>query len=575
MDGLPRESLPFEGIVDASKTVSGGQTDHRHVRRGIARAAGVLSSLTLASRVAGLARDVAVGAVFGASASADAFFVAFRIPNLFRRIVAEGAASSAFVPVFSGELARGGPAEAAAASRAVARAAATSLALLVVLGVVYAEFVVDLFAPGFGADAAKRELTIELARGTFPYLFLVGMAAWAMGTLHTFQRFVAPAVGPILFNLAIVASVLALPARLGEPVQALVIGVLAGGVLQLLVQVPSLRKIGVIGLRSAVVTSREAVRKVGRLLVPTIFGGAVYQINILVATIFASLLPDRSVSYLWYADRVFEFPLGIVAVAIGTAALPALSRQVASGRYDEMAHGVAYSLKLAWAVCLPAMVGLWVLAPQIVEVLFERGKFSALDTEMTAWALRTYSVGLLSVAAVRVLVSVFYAFEEPRVPVLTASAAFVVNVIADLALMGPTNPDAEWWGAAWILSAGEWLRIADLRHAGLALGTGIAATVNAVLLYVLARRRLPALRDEKLGKSILAHAVAAGAMALLLLAWLGAGRLWLEGRALAWVSVVGAIPLAGIVYVVVAIRLGSEEVGEIGEGICRRLKPSA
>ncbi len=542
----------------ATKAMSRGQPVTR-AHRGIAKAAGILSALTLVSRVAGLARDIAVGAVFGASTAADAFFVAFRIPNLFRRVVAEGAASSAFVPVFSAEQAREGPAAAAEAARVVGWAASFWLLAIVAVGMFYSDAVVTLFAPGFTTDPDKQALTVELTRLTFPYLLLVGLAAWAMGTLHTFGRFAAPALGPVMLNLAIIAAVLGVAPHLKQPVHALVIGVLVGGFLQFVVQVPSLRAVGLRATGPSSVFSHPSIRRVGSLLLPTVLGGAVYQINILVATMFASLLPDRSVSYLWYADRIFEFPLGIVAVAIGTAALPTLSGQAAAGRYEEMSASVSYSLRLVWAVCLPAMLGLWVLAPEIVQALFERGEFNANDTAMTAWALRAYSFGLLSVAAVRVLVSVFYALEQPRVPVRIAVVALVVNVVSDLALMGPTNAAAPWWGASLIASAGEFLRIADLRHAGLALGTGIAATVNATLLFVLAFRRLPTLAQDQLGRSFAVHALASLVMGGAVVAW-GAMCRELLGMTAAWWHVGSGIAVGGIVYFTTALAMGSDEI---------------
>lgn len=558
--------------ADATKTIPEGQPSLR-TDRGIAKAAGILSALTLVSRVAGLARDVVVGAFFGASPAADAFFVAFRIPNLFRRIVAEGAASSAFVPVFTAERAKGGPYAAAEAARAVGWAAGLWLTVLVLAGMVFSDHVVALFAPGFTTDPSKLALTVQLTRLTFPYLLLVGLAAWAMGTLHSFGRFAAPALGPVLLNLAIIVSVLSLAARFDPPVLALVVGVLVGGLLQFLVQWPSLRAVGIKATGAGSPWSHPAIRRVGRLLLPTVVGGAVYQINILVATMFASLLPDRSVSYLWYADRIFEFPLGIVAVAIGTAALPTLSGQAATGRYDEMGRSVAYSLRLVWAVCLPATLGLWILAPQIVEALFERGQFDASDSAMTAWALRAYVLGLLSVAAVRVLVSVFYALEQPRVPVRVAIVALVVNVVTDLALMGPTDATASWWGASLIASAGDALRIADLRHAGLALGTGVAATVNAGLLFWLAARKLPVLLHDRLGRSFLLHGLATLVMGAVVVGFSSVIRSSI-GDGLAWVEVLGGSVLGASVYVVVALALGSTEISGIKSLLFARLARS-
>ncbi len=520
----------------------------------ITQAARLLGGLTLLSRIAGLLRDLVIAAWFGASAPADAFFVAFRIPNLFRRIVAEGAASTAFVPVFTSYRTREGDRSAAQAAAAVGGAAVLVLVLLVGAGVLFADPVVSLFAPGFGADPAKRALTVSLVRWTFPYLLLVGLAAWAMGTLHSFRRFLEPSLGPILLNMAIIASALTLASRLNEPVYALAIGVLIGGSLQFLVQVPALGRFGV--RWAGMWRRRHAARpRVGRLLVPTLFGGAVYQIGILVSTVLASLLPERSISYLWYADRVFEFPLGIVAVAVGTAALPSLSGQASAGRYRAMASSASYAMRLVWALAVPAMVGIWLLAPAIVEVLFQRGRFSAQDTAMTAWALRAYALGMLGVASTRVLISVFYALERPRVPVFTATIALLVNAACDVALMGPPEPGPTWWGSGVVAQAGVWLRLADLDHAGLALGTAIGATVNALLLFYLARKRVGTLLGRGMLTSTVRHSGCAALMAAAVIAWQRS-----TPAASVWLQLAGALAIGGAVYVLAALLSGSDEM---------------
>jgi putative peptidoglycan lipid II flippase len=551
--------------MDGNRGVEGGQPPVE-ARGQLARAAGVLAGLTLVSRIAGLARDVVMGAVFGASADADAFFVAFRIPNLFRRIVAEGATSTAFVPVFTSYRDREGPGEALRAASAVGGVAMVVLVVLVTLGWVFADGIVSLFAPGFAADPAKRELTVHLTASTFPYLALVGMAAWAMGTLHTFRRFATPALGPILLNLSIIVAALTLSASLG--VAALVVGVLVGGVLQFLVQVPSLRALGM--RPSWLLLGRHpAVTRVGALLVPTLLGGAVYQVNILVATMFASLLPDRSVSYLWYADRLFEFPLGIVAVAVGTAALPSLSSYASARRYSDMAGSTAHALQLVWSLCIPATVGLWLLAPEVVATLFERGEFSQTDTLMTARALRAYAVGMFGVASVRVLVAVFYALERPRVPVMTAVVALAVNALCDLALMGPVEARADWWGAdvlSWLIAT---LGVADLDHVGLALGTGISATVNALLLFGFAYRTLGGMPIRRLARSAGRHLVAAAAMAVAVGLWSRAADTFLVANAPA-VELAGGLVIGFLVYVAVAVWVGSAEIREMFALVRRR-----
>jgi putative peptidoglycan lipid II flippase len=536
-------------------------------QRSVTAAAKLLAALTLASRVAGLARDIVISSVFGSSMGADAFFVAFRIPNLFRRIVGEGATSAAFVPVFTHHLVREGPAGAIRAAGGVGGAAFLVLAILTAVGMLAADPIVTLFAPGFSADPEKARLAIELTRWTFPYLFVVGAAAWAMGVLNTFRNFSVPAYGPILLNLTIIGCALTLSSRFTTPVYALVVGVLIGGTFQFLVQVPSLWKLGMRPV-ALLRVRHAAVKRVGGLVGAAILGGAVYQLNILVATVFASLLPAGSVSWLWYGDRIFEFPLGIVAVALGTAALPSLSALAGQRRFQDMSAGVAHALRLAIALCTPAAVALWVLAPAIVAVLFERGQFGAHDTAMTSMALRAYIPGIFGVAAVRVLTSAFYALERPRIPVLAALIALVVNAVGDLALMGPIDPDGSWVGAQTVAALGDALRVADLRHAGLALSTGIAATANAAVLLMLLRRLLPPLGARRLIACGVLHGVASGVMAVVLLA-LAAVVPVAEVSGLAIAVVVG-----GLSYVGVCLLFGSAEFGELTESLTRRLGSS-
>ncbi len=557
-----------------SNTAPDGQAgDARDEHRAVTDAAGVLGSLTLLSRISGLLRDIVVGALFGASASADAFFVAFRIPNLFRRVVAEGATSTAFVPVFTDELIRKGKGGAVRAAAAVGGVALVGLLLIVLLGVVFAPRLVAVFAPGFAASGGKFELTASLTAMMFPYLLFVGAAAWAMGTLHTFRRFGPPAIGPVLLNLSIVGCALMLVGRFEQPVYALVWGVLIGGFLQFAVQVPALRTAG-LRAREMVSPRHEAVGRVGVLLIPAVLGGAVYQLNILIATVFASVLPERSVSYLWYADRIFEFPLGIVAVAVGAAALPSLSAQAKSGRFEDMASTVTYSLRLAWSLCLPAMVGLWMLAPAIVSLLFERGNFTAEHTAMCAWALRAYLPGLIAVASVRVLVSAFYAMERPRIPVMAACVALLVNVVADIAFMGEPDSNAAWWGAGLIAEAQKWVAVADLRHAGLALGAAVAATANAGLLLVMLKARLPSLALGEAGLSLLRHTAACLAMALSVWSWQALLGSKLASPAVS-LEVAGAVTIGVLVYGAAAVALGSPEIGSLLTGLRGRLSRGA
>jgi putative peptidoglycan lipid II flippase len=527
----------------------------------ISRAARVVAAMTMASRVAGLVRDAAISAVFGTGPGADAFFVAFRIPNLMRRVVAEGATSAAFVPVFTDNLRSGGRAAAVRASAAVGGAAVLVLAALTALGMALSGPLTSVFAPGFASDPAKQELTVALTRWTFPYLLLVGSAAWAMGVHHTFRRFALPAAGPVLMNLSMIAFALVAAPRMDAPVWALVAGVLIGGVLQVSVQFPALWSYG---LRPAMFAelAHPAVRRCGGLVVAALVGGSVYQVNVLLGTVFASLLPAGSVSYLWYADRLFEFPLGIVAVAVGTAALPSLSAQASGKDFHAMGETVVHSMSLTIAFCLPAAVGLWLLSHDITSLLFERGSFSAADTAMTARALEAGVPGLVGVGLVRVLSAAFFALEATRVPVAAGLATMLLNVVLSIAFMGEPSHDEPWWGAGMLDAASRVLSVADLRHAGLSLATGLAATANALLLLAVLRRRLPSMALAPFLRSTLLHVAAAGAMALVVLAWLA---LFSDASfsGVTVVRVAGGVAVGCGAYFAMAAALGSREVLEL------------
>jgi putative peptidoglycan lipid II flippase len=433
------------------------------------------------SRVTGLARDMVVGYLFGAGAGADAFFVAYRIPNLFRRFVAEGAATAAFIPIFTGYLTTGTRAEADRAARVLGTTMGVVLAGLALLGVVFATPLTSWFAPGFEAVPGKLELTITLTRIVFPYIFLVGMVAAAMGVLNSLRNFAAPAYAPIVMNVAMVVVSLALTPWMG--VYALAVGVLAGGVAQLLSQVPALRRQGV-PLRPLWEPRHPAVLRLGLLLFPTLFGSAVYQINVMVSTMFASLLPSGSVAYLWYAERLFEFPLGVFAVALSTAALPSFA-SLAKRDLAEFRDTVGFALRVMNVIALPASVGLALTAEPVVSVLFLRGEFTAADAAQTSVAVRWFALGLWSVAAVRVLVPAYYALEDTRTPVVAATVAFLANFVLAAACIGPIEGKSEPVLAAVLAAAVRALGVVDLRHGGLALATSLSATVNLAVLGAL------------------------------------------------------------------------------------------
>jgi len=442
-------------------------------RRNIARAAGLVSALTLVSRITGLLRDAVIGYFFGAGMAAEAFFVAFRFPNLFRRLVAEGAIAVAFVPVFADLIANRSAGEAQRGLRAVLWMAVAVLAALSLGGALVAPLWVDIFAPGFADDPDLRALTVRLTRMLFPYLGLIGTIAVLAGFLNACRHFTAPALAPAVLNVVIIACALVLQPLLGTPVDALAYGVVAGGACQVAMQVAVLRRRGV-SMAPLWEPSNEAVRRSAALLLPVIFGTAIFQFNVLIGTVLASLLPTGSVSYLWYADRVFEFPLGLFVAALGTAALPSMASQAARGEVEGMGDSLSFALSLMNLIAVPATVGLILLAEPITALLFERGAFGAAETAMTARALRAYALGLWPVAAVRLLAPGFYALGDARTPVYVALLAVLANVVAGVALMGPVAPDSS---PAWLAGLINRVSLADLDHAALALATSFAATV--------------------------------------------------------------------------------------------------
>jgi putative peptidoglycan lipid II flippase len=431
----------------------------------VTKAAGVVGAATFLSRIFGFIRDVVIAWAFGAGLSADAFFVAFRIPNLLRRLFAEGSLSIAFIPVFTQYLAQRGKEEAFNMARSALWITSFLLAAVTVAGVLLSPLIIHLIAPGFAGASEKFSLTVKLTQLLFPYIFFIGLVALCMGILNVLGHFAAPALAPVFLNLSMIASVVFLSPRMQDPVWGLAVGVLIGGILQLALQLPFLIKNGFrFWARSPIY--HEGLKTVGRLMVPTIFGSAVYQINILVGTLLASLLPEGSVSYLYYADRLVQFPLGIFAVATATAVLPNLSRQVAEKDIKGAKETFAHAVRLVLFITVPSMIGLIVLRTPIVDLLFRRGAFDAETTRLTAIALLYYGMGLWAFSTVRVVVSVFYALQDTKTPAKTAVVSIAANVILGIVLMGPLN------------------------HGGLALATSLASMINLGLLVRTLRTRL-------------------------------------------------------------------------------------
>lgn len=528
--------------------------------RRILRAAGLVGLLTLISRIAGLVRDAVIGYYFGTGVAADAFFVAFRIPNLLRRFVAEGTMSIAFVPVFTDYMTNRSQREAVEAASALAGLMAAVLLGLTMIGVVFAPLWTSLFAPGFADTPDKFALTVTLTRWVFPYIFLVSLVALASGVLNSLRHFAAPAAAPIFLNLSIIAAAVVLSPRLSVPIYGLAYGVLIGGVVQLGVQIPPLVRHGM-RIMPRWQPGHEAVRRALGLMAPMVFGAAVYQINLMISTILASVLPSGSVSYLWYADRIFEFPLGIFAVALGTAALPSFSAQAARRAYADLQHSLAFSIRTTNAIVLPATVGMIALAMPIVSVLFQRGAFGAEEVTLTTQALYAFAVGLWPVSMVRLVVPAFYALEDTRTPVFAAAVAFVVDCVCSLLLMGPAALGGGSRLADAIAVLTQTLSLFDLRHAGLALATSIAASVNLLLLLWALRRRLGALGNSGILASFVRSLVASLAMVPVVRYIAGLATWSAPGHTMVHAAVLAAAISAGVlVFALVAMALGGDEV---------------
>ncbi len=432
-------------------------------RSDIARSAGVVSIMTLASRILGLIRDISFAYFFGAVTSADAFFVAFRIPNLLRRLVAEGAMSSAFIPVFTAYHTKYGDEEAKKVSDITFTYLLITLLILSVLGVIFSKELIYLFAPGFELHPEKFRLTVTLNRIMFPFILFVSIVALCMGLLNSLKHFFVPALSPIILNLSIITFILI--ANHGRHAILIVAsGVLVGAALELVPQLILMRKKGF--MFSLNFDYRHpALRESLFLFLPMMFGAAVYQLNVFVSNVLASFLKTGSISYLYYASRLFEFPQGIFAVSIAIAALPAMSRDTATAGVSKLKDSLLFSLNLLNFVTVPATVGLIILARPIIDVLFHRGSFSLSDTMAVSSALVFYAAGLWSVAFSRVITQAFYALKDAKTPVIIAFFTVIINLLLSVWLMN------------------------TMEYRGLALATSISAYFNTFyLLYALRKK---------------------------------------------------------------------------------------
>jgi putative peptidoglycan lipid II flippase len=431
----------------------------------IARAASVIGIGTLLSRILGFLRDMVIAHFFGAGIEADAFFVAFRIPNLWRRLVGEGSLTISFIPVYTEYINQKSERDLEEFTHAAFSIAGIILAAITLFGIIFSPILIQIIAPGFIKFPEKFHLTVRLNQIVFPYLFFMGLFALSMGILNSFRHFFAPAIAPVFLNISMIASVIIFYYRLETPVMSLAIGVMAGGIIQFLFQLPFLIRKG-ITFKFNFNFSHPAIKRIGSLMIPGVIGTAVYQLNVFVDTIFASFLPEGSISYLYFADRLMEFPLGIFAIAIGMAALPSFSSLVSQGKIEELKETISFTFRLVSFISVPAMVGLISLKIPIIHLLFERGLFDPHATKMTAKALLFYSVGLWAIAGSRSVVPTFYSLQDTWTPLKISLICLGANVIFNAILIIP------------------------LKHGGLALATSLSSTLNLILIFRYLRFKL-------------------------------------------------------------------------------------
>jgi putative peptidoglycan lipid II flippase len=392
--------------------------------------------MTLLSRVLGFARDVVLARFFGAGPVMDAFFVAFKIPNFMRRLFAEGAFSQAFVPVIGEYRTRREHAEVQALVDRVAGTLGAVLALVTLIGVIAAPALILIFAPGFAIGDDRYDMAVGMLRLTFPYLLFISLVSLAGGILNTYGRFGVPAFTPVLLNVVLIAAAIWGAPLVEQPGMALAGGVFVAGLVQLAFQIPFLKRLKLLP-RPRFDRAHEGVRRIFHLMLPALFGSSVAQISLLLDTLIASFLVAGSVSWLYYSDRLMEFPLGIFGIALATVILPGLSQRHAAGERQAFSATLDWALRLVWLVATPAAVGLFLLAGPMLATLFQYGEFSEHDTRMAAWSLMAYAIGLMGFSLVKVLAPGYFARQNTRTPVRIGIVALGVNLGLNIAFVVP------------------------------------------------------------------------------------------------------------------------------------------
>jgi len=488
--------------------------------------------MTLISRILGFIRDVVIAQTFGASAHTDAFLVAFKIPNFMRRLFAEGAFAQAFTPVLSEYKTQRDHAEVKDLVNHVAGSLGGLLFIITVIGVLIAPVLVLIFAPGFLYQQEKYDLTVSMLRLTFPYLLFIALTAFAGSILNTHGKFAVPAFTPVLLNICLITAAIYVAPHFEEPVIALAWGVFIAGIVQLSFQIPFLYKLNLVP-RPRFNLQHEGVKKIHTLMIPALFGVSVSQINLLIDTLMASFLVTGSVSWLYYSDRLMEFPVGVFGMALATVILPNLSKTIARGDNDRFENMMDWALRWVFLIAVPAMLGLMTLAAPILTTLFHSGEFGDKDVLMASYSLSAYSVGLLGFILIKVLASGFYSRQDTKTPVKVAVIAMVANMVFNLSFI--------WF----------------FKHAGLALATSLAALLNASLLFYYLRQQN--VFKPKKGWILLLSRIFAAGLIMGSVLWLGSGEMqqWFDmstwsrvANLFMWISV------GVVVYLVSLFGLG-------------------
>ena len=543
----------------------------------VARSAGIVSIAVMGSRVMGLVREMVFGNYFGAGFLMDAFLVGFRIPNLLRDLFAEGALSAAFVKVFTDYQTKRGEKEAWRLASLVLNALAVTLSVITILGILLAPYFVPLLASGFSRE--KAALAVTLTQIMFPFVLLVALAALAMGVLNTKGKFGVPASASTAFNIVSILAGLAfafwlsggewanstdknaIPALSAQwAIIGMAIGTLIGGAAQFLIQVPSLWKVG-FRLSPVLSFSDEGVRRVMRLMGPAIIGTSAVQIKVLVDTFVVSSI-EGGQSWLGYAFRLMQFPIGVFGVAIGTAAIPTLSRLIAENKYDKFRSTLSGAIGLVFLLTLPSACGLIVLGEPIIRLIYEHGAFNALDTQMTAWALAVYSIGLTGYAAIKVLSPSFYALDDAKTPMYVSVASILIHVFTSFGMMkllsnvavSPERPQG-------------------FGHVGVALATSTVALVNFLALAFLMRRKIRRIEGRKILSSFVKIAIASALLSVVcwFSYWILSRFIGTDGLIIRIIDVFVPIGLGGAVFVVTAKLLGVSELNQAFAAFARKL----